>query len=207
MSEAEYGGFAVIRPANGAAARRAAGRLAALAAESAVPGEQAIHLSVDESVIVYCVRWAAAPGTGPSGPHEDVLRALSADPSVGSVRTFAGTLAASVDGPAAAEPPGAAVLAIRHVRDHATARDLAGLLARSGDWKRDFPGFVGAAAYVSDDGTDYVNYPRWTDEERYHAYMADPRNARDQPSIASLETAKPEMIRCGPALAAGGPGA
>jgi hypothetical protein len=88
------------------------------------------------------------------------------------------------------------VLATRHVRNAEAANALGELLVQSGEWKKYLPGFIGAAAYVSADGRDFLNYPRWTDAAAYDSYMADPRIAQGQGAIASNEDAEPEFIRC-----------
>ena len=62
-----------------------------------------------------------------------------------------------------------AVLATRHVKDVEAANELGKLLARSGEWKQHVPGFIGAAAYISADGREFMNYPRWVDAAAYEA--------------------------------------
>jgi hypothetical protein len=87
------------------------------------------------------------------------------------------------------------VLAVRHVAGLDAAHELGQLLLASGEWKRGIAGFIGATAYISADGRQFINYVRWVDEPAYDAYMADPRIAEGQPAIAGAEAAKPEFIR------------
>lgn len=195
-----HASFAVLQAVGSDEAERAAGRLAAMLRQQPGRAASAIYLSLDGTAVVHCGWWAAGPGQPTGNPSHGLLRALAREPGIRSLRSLGGTLAASIDGPAADQVPGAAVLAIRHVRDRTAATELARLLISTGEWKRDLPGFIGAAAYVSANGRDFINYPRWVDEAAYRAYMADPRIAGGQDAIARNETAPPEFIRCGAAI-------
>lgn len=188
-------GFTILRVEEAAEAKRVAERLATMLRQRPGPMSSAIHISVDRTAVVHCGRWTAGPGRTAS-PGDDLLRALAEEPGILSARSFTGALAADIEGPAAGQEPGASVLALRHVRDGDAARELAKLLESTGEWKRHVAGFIGASAYVSADGRDFINYPRWTDEAAYRAYMADPRIAEGQDSIARLEVAEPEFVRC-----------
>jgi hypothetical protein len=69
-----------------------------------------------------------------------VLRAFSEESGARVTQSFVGALAVNIDGPAALEPAGVAVLAMRHVRDVEAANALGELLVHSGDWKQHLPG-------------------------------------------------------------------
>ncbi|HJP80747.1 MAG TPA: hypothetical protein VJ914_41150 [Pseudonocardiaceae bacterium] len=156
-----------------------------------------VYVSNDGTQVVHCAEWTTDSPTLPTAsPGDDMLPGLSKEFGAEVVRNFVGSLLVSIDGPAAAAPPGVAVLATRHVKDADAAGALGELLVQSGEWKQYLPGFIGAAAYLSADGREFLNYPRWVDAAAYDAYMADPRIAEGQNAIATVEEAKPEFIRC-----------
>jgi quinol monooxygenase YgiN len=191
------GGFDILRVADAGEAQRVAAEFAAMLGRQ--PGTMSSHLYVsdDGTAVVHCGQWlAGAPGGEDASPAGGPLRRLSADHGVRSVRSLSGTLTVSIDGHDPAADPGYAVLAIRHVRDAGAAGELAKLLRGSGDWKQHAAGFIGASAYTTEDGHEFLNYPRWVDQAAYEAYMADPRIAEGQGAIAALEVAKPEFFRC-----------
>lgn len=156
------------------------------------------EVSGEQAALVHCAEWPARPPMTelPELPElPELARRLAADAGAQPARTLGGTLAVSIDGPAVAAAPGVAVLAIRHVSGIDAAQELGKLLLRSGDWKREVSGFIGASAYISADGCEFINYVRWVDEEAYQRYMTDPRNAAGQPGIASTESAEPEFVK------------
>src|SRR3954468_10979773 len=122
-----FAGFTILRVEETGEAKRVAERLATMLRRQSGPMSSAIHISVDGTAVVHCGRWTAEPGRT-ADPGDDLLRALAEEPGVLSARSFTGTLAADIEGPAAGREPGAAVLAIRHVRDGDAARELAKLL-------------------------------------------------------------------------------
>jgi hypothetical protein len=190
------GTFELIRVTEPAQAEPVAERLAALLRRRPGPLLSDIHVSIDSTMVVHCGRRPAGfPAAGP-GPGDDLGRELSGGPGVRSVQSLAGDLAVSIDGADPGARPGVAVLAIRHTGTLAAAGELARLLRGTGSWKREIAGFIGAAAYITPGGRELINYARWTGDDAYAAYMADPRIAAGQSAIASNEQAAPEMIRC-----------
>jgi hypothetical protein len=158
-----------------------------------------IHVSQDGTTVVHGSWWAdeTGPRTGlRSGSGTGVPRDPAAWPGPASVTEFRGVRIAHIDGPAAGERPGVLSVATRTVDGHESARALADLLLRSGDWKRQATGFISATAYVSLDGTQYLNYPQWVDETAFRAYMADPRLSEGQVQIGHVETAPPVFVMC-----------
>ncbi|MFJ6125784.1 putative quinol monooxygenase [Streptomyces griseoviridis] len=156
------------------------------------------HLGIDGDVVVHTVGWrdeASARGTYPATLGEALLARLGREVML-RTDLVGGAPGPGVRGPASAKPPGLACVAIRYVADRAAGEAMAELLLRSGDWKKDFPGFVSATPYLGPDGTTYVNYPQWTDRAAFDAYMADPRNAAGQQDIADLEVAPPDLLLC-----------
>lgn len=158
-----------------------------------------VHLSVDGTTVVSCGQWGSAAdyhASATASPGGGVPGSLASRPEVIASTTFRGTRAASVDGPSVAEPPGFVAIATRHVDGHESARVMVDLLIQSGEWKRDFPGFISATPYISLDGRTFVNYPQWVSEVAFDRYMADPRVAEGQAAIARLEVAPPEFVLC-----------
>lgn len=153
------------------------------------------EVSGEQAALVHCAEWPARPPAAELPELPELARRLAADAGAQPARTLGGTLAVSIDGPAVEAAPGVAVLAIRHVSGIDAAHELGKLLLRSGEWKREVPGFIGASAYISADGSEFINYVRWVDEAAFQRYMTDPRNAAGQPEIASTEAAEPEFIR------------
>ena len=157
-----------------------------------------LHLGVDGRTVVLRHGWrgAADHAAFRDGHFAQRLRGVAGRAGVRAPRCYGGELVARIEGPDAGGVPGVVVLAVRHVGGRRNALALAELLRRSGDWKREFPGFISADAAVSPDHTTFVNYPQWTDVGAFDAYMADPRNAAGQPGIARLEVAAPDIVRC-----------
>ena len=192
-----HGAFEVLRVADPGDAASLAGEVALMFRQRSDHMSSHVYVSDDGTAVVHCGEWTTdSPGSPTTNPSEDLLRTLSKEFGVQVVRNFVGTLLVGIDGAAAAEPPGVAVLATRHVKDAEAANALGELLAQTGEWKQHIPGFVGAAAYLSADGREFLNYPRWVDAAAYQAYMADPRIAQGQHVIATHEEAEPEFIRC-----------
>ena len=193
------GTFEILRTDQPVQAAPVAGRLNAMLDRRLGFTWSDIFVSAEPAAVVHCAEWPAE--AGPAGPSPmpsqsaELARRLAAQAGGLSVRTLTGTLAVSIGGAAAGQAPGVAVLAIRHVSGIDAANDLGRLLLSSGEWKRDVSGFIGASAYVTADGREFINYVRWVDEVAYQAYMDDPRNAAGQPGIASVESAKPEFVR------------
>ncbi len=186
------GTFEILRVGKGSAAQEVADQLRTkLAAQLGFTWSD-IFVSAQEAAVVHCAQWPASASSASAGQPAELVRRLAAGRPV---RTLAGTLAASIEGAAAAQAPGVAVLAVRHVSGADAARELGRLLVSSGEWKREMPGFIGASAYLSADGREFINYVRWVDEAAYRRYMDDPRNAAGQPGIASVESAAPEFVR------------
>lgn len=146
-----------------------------------------IHVSLDGGTVAIRVEWVSEADCVP-GSHSVA--------GVASATAFEGIPAALIEGPSAEEPAGVVSIATRHVGSQKSAHALARHLVETADWKRDFPGFVSATAYISMDGATYVNYPQWVSEDAQRAYMADPRNAAAQGGIARLEVAPPEFVMC-----------
>ncbi|HEX5405548.1 MAG TPA: antibiotic biosynthesis monooxygenase, partial [Pseudonocardiaceae bacterium] len=190
------GAFEVLRVAD-------PGDAEALAAEVALMFRRLDHMSshvyvsIDGTAVVHCGEWTTdSPQPPTTNPGDELLRTLSKESGAEVTQNFVGRLLVSIDGASAPEPAGIAVLATRHVKDVDAANALGELLVQSGEWKQHVPGFIGAAAYLSGDGREFLNYPRWVDAAAYEAYMADPRIAEGQSAISTVEEAKPEFIRC-----------
>ncbi|MBZ3906418.1 hypothetical protein [Streptomyces griseiscabiei] len=157
-----------------------------------------IHLGLDGDVVVHSVAWrdeTSARDGYPARVEEALLDRLGRK---ALLRTdlVGGTPEPGVRGPSANSPPGLVCVAVRHVADRAAAEAMADLLRRSGDWKKDFPGFVSATPYIGTDGRTYVNYPQWTDRGAFDAYMSDRRNVDGQQGISALEVAPPDLFLC-----------
>ncbi len=200
------GTFEILRFAERDAAEQTADRLRTMLdprlgftwSDLFVDGEADGAAGAAQAALVHCAEWPARPPAAEQREQRELpelARRLAADAGAQPARTLGGTLAVSIDGPAAAAAPGVAVLAIRHVSGIDAARELGTLLLRSGEWKREVSGFIGASAYISADGREFINYVRWVDEAAYQRYMTDPRNAAGQPGIASTESAEPEFVK------------
>ncbi|SDK12225.1 Antibiotic biosynthesis monooxygenase [Actinopolyspora mzabensis] len=158
-----------------------------------------VHISTDDTTVVILTGWSGAADHRRiilESPEAEKLRTLADRPGVVSAESFSGVPAPGIHGPDSDKEPGIVVLATRQVGGHDNANALADLLVRSGEWKRHFPGFVGATPYISVDGETYINYPGWVDDEACDAYLADPRNAAGQPDIAALEVSEPKFLWC-----------
>ncbi|HEY3750132.1 MAG TPA: hypothetical protein VGL80_13110 [Pseudonocardiaceae bacterium] len=191
------GTFEALRVADPADAELVAAQVAPLFDRQLDYLSSHTFVSIDGTTVVHCGEWTTdSPHLPTANPSDDLLRALAKESGLSVVQNFMGTLLVSIDGPVPQAPPGVAVLATRHVKDFDAANTLGELLVQSGEWKQHLSGFIGAAAYISADGREFLNYPRWVDAAAYEAYMADPRIAEGQGAIASNEDAKPEFIRC-----------
>ncbi|UOX84599.1 hypothetical protein MUY14_22515 [Amycolatopsis sp. FBCC-B4732] len=196
-----FAGFWVLSAADAAAARLLSAQLddEMLSLRDAAGFRSArLHLGVDGRTVVLRHGWrGAADHTAfRDGPFAQRLRGVAGRAGVRAPRCYGGELVARIEGPDAGAAPGVVVLAVRHVGGRRSALALTELLERSGDWKREFPGFISADAAIGPDHTTFVNYPQWTDVAAFDAYMADPRNAAGQPGIARLEAAEPVIVRC-----------
>ncbi|MFI8102729.1 antibiotic biosynthesis monooxygenase family protein [Streptomyces sp. NPDC086023] len=149
-----------------------------------------VHLGLDGRTVVTCTEWDAQAHWTAAAAALPAGAALRTEPG----SAFRGTRAAHVAGPEAGTAPGIVSIATRHVGTAVAARSLLRHLLDTADWKRTFPGFVSATPFISLDGGTYLNYPQWTDEAAYRAYMTDPRNAAAQGGIAALEVAPPEFV-------------
>ncbi|MFG1885547.1 antibiotic biosynthesis monooxygenase [Micromonospora sp. NPDC049102] len=158
-----------------------------------------VHLTLDGSTLVHHTRWtseqnyrlwcpddAALGEPGPPYRHAAVRTAV----------TVTGIAAGGIRGPAVGQPPRVAAVAIRHFAGPEPAAAVLGLLHRSGQWKRDHPGFIAADVCLSADGRTFVNYPVWTGRGAYEAWMADPRISAGQAEVARLELAPPQYFVC-----------
>ncbi|MDR3081387.1 MAG: antibiotic biosynthesis monooxygenase [Streptomyces sp.] len=159
-----------------------------------------VHVSADGTTVINRGEWTSEAayrtsfGTNPAG---GVLHALGTRPGVLAATVFSGAPAdGAIEGPEAGAQPGVVVVATRHLDGHDGAHQLLDLLAGSGEWKRDFPGFISVTPYLSEDGTEFVNYPMWVSEVAYQNWMADPRISEGQETLARLEVAPPEYVLC-----------
>ncbi|MGW0394714.1 antibiotic biosynthesis monooxygenase [Streptomyces sp. NPDC003042] len=158
-----------------------------------------VHLSADGTTVVNCGEWtteAAYRTSFQENPAGGVLHTLGSRSGVLAATVFSGTPAPGVEGPQVTEQPGVVVIATRHLDGHESARRVLDLLSDSGEWKRDFPGFISATPYLNRDGTTFINYPMWVNEVAYQAWMADPRISQGQEELARLEVAPPEYLLC-----------
>lgn len=203
QKQTHFAAFDVLRVEGGGTADALADSITSEVAAwvSAAPGFllSRVHVGLDGSTVVHHTRWTDEERYRTSfldaqeaGVLCDVGRRSGVLAS--SVRT--GVPAGGIEGPAAGRPPGVVAVATRHFTGPGPARAVVDLLHRTGEWKRDFPGFISATAYLSSDGTMFVNYPMWVDRSAYDAWMADPRIAEGQAEIARLESAPPEYLVC-----------
>lgn len=158
-----------------------------------------IHLGTDGTTVITRAEWAGEEDHRTHLLRHPAARAprdLPDRPEVVAATSFHGTRVPGIEGPAAHSRPGVAVLATRHLSGPEGTAAVLDLLSRSGEWKRRFPGFVGAAPCVSPDGRTFVNYPLWVSESAYRSWMADPRIAEGQEELARLEVAPPEYLVC-----------
>lgn len=164
--------------------------------EPSAPGlvRTRVHLSLDRATVVVHELWEGreqrqaaglpAPVEPPSGPVPDRVTVLQ------------GVAVPGIEGPAANRLPGLTCVVRRQVADSAGVRAAAGVLARTGGWKREHPGFVGAAPFLADDGRSLLNYVQWLDEAAYHSYMSDPRVRLGQEEVTRLEVAPASLTMC-----------
>ncbi|MEG3631661.1 putative quinol monooxygenase [Streptomyces poriticola] len=159
-----------------------------------------VHVNADRTVVINRGEWtdeAAYRTSFKENPAGGVLHALGARPGVLAATVFSGAPATPVvEGPESGEQPGVVVVATRHLGGRESADAVLDLLASSGEWKREFPGFISATPYVDQDGTTFINYPMWVSEVAYQAWMGDPRIAEGQEELARLEVAPPEYVLC-----------
>lgn len=158
-----------------------------------------LHLSLDRTTVVSRVEWAEQKhfvAAAENSPADSPLRTLSERPGVLSHTSFGGVPQSGLDGPAADRRAGIMCYALRHVGGRDNALALAALLRDAGGWKHLHPGFVSATPYISDDGSTYVNYPQWVDEDSFRAYMDHPENSAGQEAVARLESAPPHLVLC-----------
>ncbi|WP_157756609.1 antibiotic biosynthesis monooxygenase [Plantactinospora sp. KBS50] len=158
-----------------------------------------MHLTLDGSTLVHHTRWTNErdyhlwrPDDAAVGGPDDPCR----HPAVRTNVTVTGAAAGGIQGPAVGQPPRVVAVAIRHFAGPAAAATVLGLLHRSGEWKRDHPGFIAADVCLSADGRTFVNYPAWAGRGAYEAWMADPRISVGQAEIARLESAPPQYYVC-----------
>lgn len=158
-----------------------------------------IHVSADGRTVITRTLWqgaadhrAAQPPDGAAGGPPSP----AGHPAVRTATVFLGRPSPGITGPALGQPPGVVAVATRHLRDPACFPLLMDLLVNGGDWKRHHRGFISATPNLGTDGTTFVNYPMWSDEESYQAWMADPRLSHGQQEIARLEAAPPEYVLC-----------
>ncbi|WP_409060535.1 class I SAM-dependent methyltransferase [Streptomyces sp. SYP-A7185] len=199
-------GYAVFEELRTDAPETAEGLVGLLAAEIRewVSGREGfrsarLHLGLDRTTVVSRVEWAdekAFLATADAAPADSPLRTLSERPGVLAHTSFRGTPQSGLDGPDAGRRAGIMCYAVRHVGGRDDALALAALLRDAGGWKHAHPGFVSATPYIGDDGSTYVNYPQWLDEDSFRAYMDHPQNAAGQEAVARLETAAPHLVLC-----------
>ncbi|MTD54522.1 putative quinol monooxygenase [Amycolatopsis pithecellobii] len=209
---AQFATFEILRVDGAAAATALADRIAGETTTwiRHLPGFAAghVHISLDGTTVVHHLLWETEEAYRMwyfGSAASQVLAELTKGPQVLAATARSGLAAPGLSGPAAGEPPGIVAVATRHLGGRDSAVAVLELLARSGDWKRAFPGFISATPYVSQDGRTFVNYPMWTDEAAYRAWMADPRISEGQQEIARLETAAPEYLVCSVAARIGIP--
>lgn len=118
-------------------------------------------------------------------------------PGVRSIAMFEGIPQIGLEGPALGSPPGIIVIATRRVSGHESSHAVLALLHKSGDWKRQFPGFISATPYISNDGKMFVNCPMWVDRQAFDAWTADPKIADARQEVVEQEAAPPEIVLCG----------
>jgi quinol monooxygenase YgiN len=151
-----------------------------------------VHLSVDRHRVIVRAEW---PGDAADAAH-GTLASLARREQARAGSTFVGRAAPGLSGPRAGREPGIVAIATRHLRDRAAVDQLMALLSASGEWKRFHPGFIEATPHIGLDEATFVNYPMWTDEKSYRAWMADPKIAEGQEEIARLEVAPPSYVLC-----------
>ncbi len=142
-----------------------------------------VQVALDGATVVSYVRWTGPPPGAPTGV-----------PLVPTM-SFTGALVAGLDGPAAGKPVGWTVTALRPVSGPEDAGKRIAMLVRSGSYKQDIAGFVGAEAFLDAEATMFVNCPQWTNREAFDHYMADPRvQAGRPPSSAQEQMIQGEVV-------------
>ncbi|MFD9322378.1 antibiotic biosynthesis monooxygenase family protein [Streptomyces sp. NPDC060053] len=153
-----------------------------------------VHVSADGRSVITRSLWRSEQD------HREALR--TAEPADGrrspapTTTAFRGRPAPAISGPALGRPPEVVAVATRHLRHPDCFPLLMDLLEDSAEWKRHHRGFISATPHLGLDGTTFVNYPMWADEDSYRAWMADPRISEGQEEIARLEAAEPEYLLC-----------
>ncbi|GLU48676.1 antibiotic biosynthesis monooxygenase [Nocardiopsis ansamitocini] len=160
-----------------------------------------IHVSVDRTAVVHRSEWATDSDYQDSfvdTARGKTLRELARLPGIVSATSVHAFPLDGLEGPEAGKEPGIVAVAVRHFANRDAVDGVMELLMSSGEWKRNFPGFISASPCVSADGTTFVNYPMWVDESAQHSWMKDPRISEGQEEIARLEAAPPEYFICTP---------
>ncbi|ANN15837.1 hypothetical protein SD37_09370 [Amycolatopsis orientalis] len=155
-----------------------------------------ICVSLDSTTVVRRSHWADESSYRAFLATARSRGSLSDCPGVHSLSVFEGAPKVGIEGPALGDTPGIVVVATRHLSGHESARAVLGLLTKSGEWKRRFPGFISATPYVSEDGKTFVNCPMWVDERAFDAWMADPRIAEARHEVVVQEAAPPDVVVC-----------
>jgi hypothetical protein len=135
-----------------------------------------VQLALDGTTVVSNVRWSGEPADRPSADLPGVTR-----------RTITAASLVTLRGPSAEEPVGWTVTALRPVPGLAGAEALGAKLVETGAFKKDIGGFVGARAYVTGDGTLFVNCPQWIDRDAFERYTGDPRVEAGRPETTGQE--------------------
>ncbi|MEO3972644.1 antibiotic biosynthesis monooxygenase [Streptomyces sp. CAU 1734] len=158
-----------------------------------------VHISADGATVINRGEWTSEAAYRTSfreNPAGAVLHGLGSRPGVIGASVFSGVPAEGFTGPEASAEPGVVMVATRHLDGHESARALLELLSRSGQWKREFPGFISVTPYLGRDGTTFVSYPMWVNEAAYRSWTEDPRISEGQQEVARLEVAPPEYVLC-----------
>ncbi|MFL6119155.1 antibiotic biosynthesis monooxygenase [Actinophytocola sp.] len=145
-----------------------------------------IHVSTDGGTVVQRTEWQDRESTVDAWP----------DVPGPTASVFEGTPAPGLEGPAAGREPGVVVVATRYLAGPESAAAVLELLAGSGRWKRDFPGFISATPYLSADGRTFVNYPTWVDESSFRAWTEDPNINGAREEVTRHELRPPDILVC-----------
>ncbi|MEV7739848.1 hypothetical protein AB0O75_48875 [Streptomyces sp. NPDC088921] len=158
------------------------------------------YLSVAGDSLVTRVRWeqerdlqaySAASAAQGNAFIEGLAQAEIVDRAL-----FTGTRVRGFKGPAAEEEVGYTVVATRRVQDREGAHKVHEVLLETGEWKHTIPGFVSSSPYVSLDGTEFLNNPKWVDEDAFHVYMNHPSIPGGLASAQDHALAEPCVISC-----------
>jgi quinol monooxygenase YgiN len=151
-----------------------------------------VHVSVDGTTVVRRTEWRDEAAYRQSTGSAD----LAGLPGIRKVTEFEGTPAEGLTGPAAGQEPRIVVVATRRLAGPEAVDAVLATLARSGRWKRDFPGFISATPYVSADSRTFVNYPMWVDEGAFRAWTADPNINSAREEVTDHEVEPPDILVC-----------